>query len=141
MIVCIEGVVEHGKHLGRTIGFPTANVRPDDPDILPGDGVYAAALWLEGDEKAYPCMLNQGSHPTAPEGDPTIEVHILNFDGDIYGCRVRVEYLCFLRHEESFENLDALKAQLTTDREFTGKWILKNADNGCWHEESLNPYR
>ena len=134
----VDGVIEHGKHLGRTIGFPTANIRPDDPDILlPKNGVYAAALWLEGDEKAYPAMLNQGIHPTAPEGKPTIEANILNFKGDIYGCRVRLEYLCYLRQEKCFEGLEALKTQLTHDQKETLNWILKNGGNYCWHDELL----
>lgn len=133
-----EGVIEYGKQLGRTIGFPTANVRPDDPDIrLPRDGVYAAALWLEGDEKAYPCMLNQGVHPTAPEGKPTIEANILNYEGDLYGRRVKIEYLAFLRPEERFESLDALKAQLTRDQQETLRWIMKNGGNRLWHDELL----
>lgn len=133
-----EGVVEHGKQLGRTIGFPTANVRPEDSDIcLPRDGVYAAALWLEGDERAYPCMLNQGIHPTTPEGKPTIEANILNYKGDLYGRRVKIEYLAFLRHEECFESLDALKAQLTRDQKETQRWILKNGSSYRWHDELL----
>lgn len=138
MIVRIEGIIEHGKHLGRTIGFPTANVRMEDSNIqLPADGVYAAALWLENDVQAYPCMLNQGLHPTVPHGKPTIEANILGFAGDIYGCRVKVEYLKFIRGEKRFENLNILREQLFLDQEKTREWILKNATDYFWHEEYL----
>ena len=93
----VEGIVEMGKQLGRTLGFPTANIRPERTvGDYPANGVYVAALWMQGDNRAYPCMLNQGVHPTVPEGKPTIEAHLLNFDGDLYGQRLRVIYLHFL---------------------------------------------
>lgn len=120
----IQGRVEEGKHLGRRLGYPTANIRPDRPGIaLPANGVYAAAIWIEDDPSARACMLNQGCHPTAPEGKPTIEANILDFNDDIYGCRVRVEYLRFLRPERRFESLEALSAQLYRDRDAVRRWI------------------
>ena len=64
-----------------------------------------------------PCMVNQGHHPTVPDGPPTIEAHILDYDGDVYGERVTLDYLRFLRPERRFDGVDALKAQLTRDRE------------------------
>ena len=63
------------------------------------------------------CMLNQGKHPTAPEGPATIEAHILDFSGEIYGRCAEVEYVAFLRPEQRFASLDALKAQLALDLE------------------------
>ena len=88
------GVIVHGKHLGRTLGYPTANVRPDRPgDAAARNGVYVATIRLEGYPEPLPCMLNQGCHPTAPEGAPTIEAHILDFSDDVYGLRAEVEYL------------------------------------------------
>ncbi len=121
----VEGIVEMGKQLGRTLGFPTANIRPERTvGDYPANGVYVAALWMQGDNRAYPCMLNQGVHPTVPEGKPTIEAHLLNFDGDLYGQRLRVIYLHFLRKECRFDNLEALCAQLRRDLESTRQWIL-----------------
>ena len=120
----IEGIVEQGKHLGRLLGFPTANVAPLRwKGRWPTNGVYAAALWLDGDLRAWPGMLNQGVHPTVPEGKPTIEIHLPGFQGDLYGLPVRVEYLHFLRPECRFESLSALKAQLVLDREAVLNWL------------------
>ena len=110
----VTGVVEHGKGLGHTLGFPTANIRPDGQTHRE-NGVYAALIWLEGEPLPRPCMINQGSHPTAPEGKPTVEAHIMGFEGDIYGRPVRVEYLRFLRPERRFDSPDALKAQIARD--------------------------
>lgn len=116
----ITGEIVHGKQLGRTIGFPTANLRPDDPAAVTAEnGVYVALIAIEGYPQPLRCMLNQGSHPTAPEGAPTIEAHILDFDDDIYGRRAEVEYLTFLRPERRFPSLDALKAQLCDDLQAT----------------------
>ena len=120
----IEGIVAQGKHLGRRLGFPTANIDPGPSDgEWPQNGVYACAVWIDGDPLAWPAMLNQGVHPTAPEGKPTIEAHIMGFSGDIYARPVRVEYLRFLRPERRFESLDALTAQLERDRAEVLRWI------------------
>ena len=120
----IDGIVEQGKHLGRRLGYPTANIAARQvTGDWPGDGVYAAAVWIGGDDRAWPGMLNQGVHPTAPEGKPTVEAHIMGFDGDIYGLTVRVEYLRFLRPERRFDDLDALKAQLAADRAGVMDWL------------------
>ena len=120
----IDGIVEQGKHLGRRLGFPTANIRPEGVSgPWPENGVYVAALWLAGEKEAHLCMLNQGLHPTAPEGKPTIEAHVLDFDGDLYGRAVRVEYLCFLRPEHRFSGLEALVAQLNRDRLAVHQWL------------------
>lgn len=120
----ITGVIVHGKQLGRTIGFPTANLQPDDPTAVTADnGVYVAKIAVEGYPDPLPCMLNQGSHPTAPEGAPTIEAHILDFGDDIYDRRAEVEYLRFLRPEKKFPSLDALKEQLKSDLESTRSYF------------------
>lgn len=119
----ITGSVERGKQLGRRLGYPTANVRPEGAPVLPQNGVYAASIWLPGEAAPRPCMLNQGVHPTVPDGKPTIEAHILDYDGDLYDQRVRVEYLHFLRPERRFDDLDALKAQLAQDLAATRAWF------------------
>lgn len=116
----ICGTIVHGKHLGRTLGYPTANLLPDDPAPRLGrNGVYVALIWVEGYPEPLRCMVNQGRHPTVPDGPSTIEAHILDFADDIYGLRAEVEYLKFLRPERNFGSLDALKAQLDRDRNST----------------------
>lgn len=118
-----SGRVEHGKQLGRQLGFPTANIHPEASASLPENGVYAAYVWLEGEDAPRPCMLNQGVHPTVPDGKPTIEAHLLDYRGDLYDRRVRVEYLHFLRPERRFDGLDALKAQLSRDLDKARQWF------------------
>lgn len=108
----ICGIVEAGKKLGRTLGFPTANIRAALPKELPF-GAYAA--WLKADGQRYGCMVNIGSHPTVPEGKPTIEAHLFGFSGDLYGQMVELEIAGYLRAELRFPSLDALKAQLAQD--------------------------
>lgn len=108
----ICGMVEEGKRLGRTIGFPTANIRAALAEDMPR-GVYAA--WLRADGQRYGCMVNIGSHPTAPEGKPTIEAHIFGFSGSLYGHMVELEIAGYLRAEVRFPSLDALKKQLAQD--------------------------
>lgn len=123
----IEGIVVTGRQLGRTIGFPTANIRPDAPPApMPADGVYAALLYVENLSSPLPCMLNQGSHPTVPGGGKTIEAHIFDFDANLYGSRVQVDYLRFLRPERRFESLEALKKQLEADCLEARRWLALN---------------
>lgn len=112
----IAGTIVMGKQLGRTIGFPTANVQPDTADARLGkDGVYAAWIRVEGVPNAMGCMVNQGKHPTVPDGAPTIEAHIFDFSGDLYGRRAEIKPVSFLRAEVKFDSLDALKEQLRQD--------------------------
>ena len=116
----LKGIIVYGKQLGRTLGFPTANLDPDTvPEVMPENGVYAGWFCIEETGQRLPCVLNQGKHPTLPEGAPTIEVHILDFVGDIYGCEVYVEYVEFLRGEVRFSGLEELKAQIARDIEST----------------------
>ncbi len=122
----LSGIIVHGKHLGRTIGYPTANIRPDGTARFEKNGVYVAVIRLEGYPDALPCMLNQGRHPTVPDGPATIEAHILNFADDIYDLRAEVETLSFLRPEQNFGSLGALKDQLARDAAATQAWFDEN---------------
>lgn len=115
----ITGTVEHGKELGRTIGFPTANLRPTNPDrLIPPDGVYVAEAVLP-DTTRRRAILNIGHRPTVDsESAPkSIEVHILDYDGDLYGQKIQIEFLHFIRKEQRFESLDQLRRQLESDAE------------------------
>lgn len=113
----LTGKVATGKRIGRKLGFPTANIKPDCACDLPKNGVYMARIRIRGEEKPLVCVLNQGVHPTLPAGEPTIEAYIPNFDRDIYGKTVEVEYLDFLRPEMKFDSVDALIAQMKRDVE------------------------
>ena len=113
----ISGRIVSGYKVGRTLGFPTANIQPDDPmQLLPGIGVYA--VWVEVAGQRYKGMLYIGSRPTLDNGTQlSIEVHILHFSGDIYNDPIRVSFAHFVRGDEKFDSLEALKAQLMRDRE------------------------
>ena len=110
----IEGVVVQGKQLGRTIGFPTANIRPERWEGEGPNGVYAA--WCTVDGARHPGMLNIGLHPTVPEGAPTVEINLFDFQDDIYGMRAVVETVAYLRGEVRFNSVDELRSQLERDR-------------------------
>lgn len=109
-----SGRVVEGKRLGRALGFPTANLETDCAPELKY-GVYAVVV--ETESGRFRGMMNVGAHPTAPEGRPTIEIHLLDFEGDLYEHTIRVEPLAFLRGEKRFESLGMLKKQLERDRE------------------------
>lgn len=121
----VEGVVVHGDGIGRRIGFPTANIRPDEPrQLLPENGAYAVRISLRG--KTYAGMLYVGTRPTiSSAAEKRVEVNLLDFNGDIYGQRLCVEFIARIRAEERFENEDALEAQLEKDRE-AARSILKS---------------
>ena len=110
----IEGRIAQGKQLGRTIGFPTANLQPAGAVNLQLKGVYAAWFELEGER--LPCMVNIGHHPTLPEGAPTIEAHIFDYSVDLYGKRAAVELVTLLRPEQTFPSVEALRLQLERDK-------------------------
>ena len=111
----LKGVVVAGNRLGRTIGFPTANMKLYEPlKLVPGRGVYVVEVEVLG--KTYRGMTNIGLRPTVGGTSTTIETHILDFDEDIYGLPLRITFLRRLRDEVHFPSLDALKAQLTLDR-------------------------
>lgn len=113
----IRGTVDHGKQLGRSIGFPTANVTPDNPDkLLPLNGVYAAdAVTADGNE--YRAVVNIGSRPTVdtPEAPVTIEAHLDGFTGNLYDTDLTLRFLTRLRDEKKFPDLTTLRAAITTD--------------------------
>ena len=114
MNIRIEGIVVQGKQLGRTIGFPTANIRPERWEGHGPNGVYAA--WCTMDGARYPGMLNIGLHPTVPEGAPTVEINLFGFHDDVYGMSAVVETVAYLRGEVRFGSVEELRAQLERDR-------------------------
>ena len=112
----LKGVVVAGNRLGRTIGFPTANMKLYEPlKLVPGRGVYVVEAEVLG--KKYRGMTNIGLRPTVGGSFTTIETHILDFDEDIYGLPLRITFLRRLRNEVHFPSLEALKEQLEKDRD------------------------
>ena len=115
----LEGTVVDGYKVGRKIGFPTANLRVDFPNkLIPSIGVYAVYVYVNGGK--YKGMLNIGYRPTINNGtDLSIEVHILDFQGDIYHQKMRIEFIDFLRPEMKFNSVDELVLQMQKDKEDT----------------------
>ena len=111
----ICGVVEHGAALGRALGFPTANIAIDNPMMLiPADGVYEVVVTV--DDKEYQAVMNIGVKPTvATSGERTMEAHLIDYSGDLYGQLVKVEFVRRLRGEQVFDNINALRFQIEVD--------------------------
>jgi len=112
----IEGKVVQGQQLGRTIGFPTANIVPLDAEqLIPQIGVYAIRLHWQG--KSFLGMLNIGIRPTVSNENKTvIEAHIFNFNENIYDVIVVIEFVAFVRNEKKFDGIEQLKLQLQKDK-------------------------
>jgi riboflavin kinase/FMN adenylyltransferase len=116
----LGGTVVGGRKIGRSIGFPTANIKPEDQyKLVPGNGVYAVEVRLN--EGIYPGMLSIGSNPTVNNDGRarTIEVHIINFNRDVYGNRMSVIFRKRLRDEIKFENTQQLAEQMEIDKHIT----------------------
>ncbi len=108
----VRGRVREGQKLGRTLGFPTANFVLGEV-IEPRRGVYATRAHVGG--KTHDAVSNFGRRPTVGESAPLLETHLLDFDGDLYGSAIEVEFVEFLRDEQKFGGLDALKGQIAAD--------------------------
>ncbi len=107
----VEGIVIHGRAIGRDLGYPTANIDVDDPHL--DGGVYASRVVLNGVE--YLAVTNVGTNPTVGGACRHIETHIIGWDGDLYGERLRIELGRKLRDERRFESLDDLREQIALD--------------------------
>ncbi|USR89966.1 bifunctional riboflavin kinase/FAD synthetase [Phormidium yuhuli AB48] len=110
----LQGTVELGQQLGRTLGFPTANLALPADKFLPRWGVYSVWAQLE-DGCKWPAVMNLGCRPTVAGDRPTVEVHLLDWQGDLYHHSLTVHLMTYLRPERQFSSLDALKAQIHQD--------------------------
>ncbi len=121
----VYGEVCHGNQVGqRLLQMPTANQDPPPDKLLPPFGVYVSRVWVAG--TSYTGVTNIGVKPTVSgEARPGVETHILDFDGDIYGEKIRVELYDFLRGERKFSELLELKQQMQKDRERVKKYFQK----------------
>jgi len=115
----LSQVVRHGRRIGHTIGIPTVNLVAPPHVLVPSHGVYATMVTLS-DGTSYAAVTNVGTRPTVNNGtDITVEAWLLDFDGDLYGQTVRVEFFRHLRDEVRFDSLDALKTQIQSDAQAT----------------------
>lgn len=115
----MSGEVVKANQLGRTIGFATANILSEN--LTPKHGVYFGQVTVENEK--YYCLTNVGYRPTLNGRNISIESHILNFDKDIYGLNIKVEFITYIREEIKFNSLDDLKEQIIKDKQFVIKMI------------------
>lgn len=113
----VSGKVIHGKKIGRTIGYPTANMEIDSLKLLPKKGAYIVDVFVKGNH--YKGMLSIGTNPTVDGNFLTTEVYILDFDGDLYGENISVNFREFLHDEIKFESIEKLIERLDLDRKLT----------------------
>ena len=129
----IEGVVEHGRRLGRELGFPTANVAVPD-SVTAADGVYYSRAEVDG--TLYDAMSNLGSNPSVGGAVRHLETHIFGFGGSLYGRTLRVELVRKIRDERRFATIGELRAQIARDKEY----ILELKDNTMYLDLTM-PYK
>lgn len=112
----ISGIVIHGNGFGRTLGFPTANVELEEKSQRPRDGIYAC--WVNIGNETWKGALHAGPRPAIGETTPTVEVHILDFDGrDLYGEKISLQIVQRLRHVKNFESIEQLQKAIANDCE------------------------
>lgn len=120
----LQGKVVPGEQLGRTIGFPTANIDCDFKNkLMPADGVYSGHLYVKGQK--HQAMANLGGRPTLGSNKRKLEVHCIGVDVELYNCDVKFEFLHRLRSIQEFDNLDQLKNQLVTDKTTALKFLAQ----------------
>jgi riboflavin kinase / FMN adenylyltransferase len=119
------GEVVYGDQRGRTIGFPTANLAVWDELLLPGNGVYATYAWVG--EQRHLAATNVGVRPTVNGGHVTVEAHLLDFAGDLYGQTLRLEFISRVRPEKRFSSLPELQAQIQADVA-----VIREEEVGSW---------
>ena len=111
----IEGKVIEGKKLGRTLGFPTANIKVvDENKLIPADGIYAVNVFIH--KKQYGGMMNIGNNPTIANKGRSLEVNIFEFDESIYNEKIKIEFVDKLRDEIKFDSISELQSQLIKDK-------------------------
>lgn len=122
----MDGLVAKGDRMGRKIGFPTINLKPEN-ELLPLDGVYVSTVFLPSFDRTFGCVTNIGRRPTVYEDyATTIESYVLDFSSDVYGEKIRLAFLRRLREERVFPSMLDLTAQIRRDAEETRLYFLRN---------------
>jgi riboflavin kinase / FMN adenylyltransferase len=121
----VSGEVIHGAHLGRTIGFPTANFYPPHGIVPLGDGIYASLIRLPGESAPRQAMTYVGTRPTVDGGERQVETNVFDFDGDLYGQHVEVAVLAKIRDDQTFAGLEPLVQQLQADEIAIRKYLAR----------------
>ncbi len=122
----MDGFVARGDRMGRKIGFPTINLKPEN-ELYPVDGVYLTKIFIASFDRTFGCVTNIGRRPTVYEDyATTIESYVLDFSGDVYGERIRLAFLGRLREERVFPSMLELTTQIRQDVEATRLYFLKN---------------
>ena len=120
----LSGEVCHGRHLGSTIGFPTANLLFSPGVLVPAHGVYVGRLEIEGEAEPKYAITNVGVRPTVDDSDRvTVESYIPDYSADLYGRRVRLEFMAYIRPERRFDTLEELKAQIGRDADRVRSYV------------------
>jgi riboflavin kinase/FMN adenylyltransferase len=120
----LSGKIITGKQLGRTIGFPTANIKIEENyKLIPKNGVYIVKSHLQ--EKTVFGIMNIGLNPTVNGEDLSIEVHFLDFEADLYNKNITVSVIDRIRDEQKFTSIDLLKAQIQEDKNYAISFIKK----------------
>ena len=123
---CLSQTVRHGQHFGRTIGIPTVNLTIPEGVLVPRYGVYITRVYLP-DGRSFPGVTNIGTRPTVScSPEVTVETFLLDFDGDLYDRRIRLEFFCHLRGEQRFPDALALRDQIHRDIDRTRAYFAKN---------------
>lgn len=128
----LNGTVVHGDKRGKKIGYPTANIHPqNEKKVIPKRGVYA--VWVRFEDTFYKGMMNIGERPTFNDENTVLEVHILDFDRDIYGKDIQLQFVKRIRDEKKFDGIDDLKNQLGADEKNVRSVLENNSPNIAKH--------
>lgn len=120
--IMLQGKVIHGKHLGKKLGYPTANLHvPEAYKLIPAQGVYVVRSYIQ--EKRVYGMMNIGTNPTVGGKEQTVETYFFDFDSDLYGKQLSIEILCKIRGEQHFNSVDELIKAMQEDEVFSRSYI------------------
>ncbi|MBN1486883.1 MAG: bifunctional riboflavin kinase/FAD synthetase [Anaerolineae bacterium] len=134
----ITGLVTHGDKRGRSLGFPTANLAISEKRLLPADGVYICQVQLK--RGIFNAITNVGTRPTFNNRPPTVEAHLLDFSGNIYGEHIQVDFLHRLRPELKFDSAEALIEQMGQDANHARLWLAtRMVDSENTDDKNFNP--
>ena len=135
-IAIVEGIIQKGKKVGRTMGIPTANLPFPEAADRPENGIYVAeVVFPHENHRVEEGVLSQGYHPTLPEGEPTVEVFLFDCDEDLYGRLIQIRYLHYLRPEIKFDTKEELRVQMNEDVRQSKLWFEQRSKTQINNED------